>query len=1026
MKMLSLTLLLLLLTASAALGYGSIHLQSGNGYSGGPDSSVKVVGAYLANPGFSSDVPLHNAYVTDTLSSWTDVGINAQWVSTDVSGWGPRGGYKYYTTFTLPSTVASATILVSFRADDVVYPLLNGIDFTGFSQVGGGPGSSGIFTPASYQVDISNLVHPGENELSFMVANVAGANVGNNPTGLQFQANISYTTETRGVITAFTSGASAFGASGGTGTIGVAATGSWRASTGDSWIKLPGSSFSGNCNIVYNVSSNPTGSARTGTIAIGDKIFVVRQAKGDFADNLDTSSWAQPFVNAIYAHGITVGCGNNNYCGGDYVTREQMAAFIIRAKFTDSFTLDTMTPHFEDVPSSTPIYFRYIQKMWETGLAAPNQKYNPSSTVTREQMAAFIIRALNGESFTYDQHPYFTDVPSTSIFFKYVQKLKEAGITVSNGTYRPSDPVTRNEMATFLARAFLGMTPRYFVDMNAAPVANAGANQSAFKGAKVTLDGSGSSDAKGYPLSYSWAFTSIPAGSLAALSNPTTVSPSFVPDVVGTYVLSLIVNDGNKDSAASAVTINVSRGNTAPVARAGTTQNVATGTLVTLDGTASRDADGDRLTYKWAIASKPTGSTASLSSPTAGKPTFTADAAGAYVINLIVNDGAVDSAVSSTTVNAIKSKASPPPPLSQAVAYQIDYAHSGYSSFSPAVTFPSSPAWSTTLNGAVSYPLIADGKVFVTTSRIGSSDGYGTSLYALDEHTGAVVWGPIAISGTYYWSGHAYDHGNLFVVNFDGLLQSFDAATGLPGWITKLPGQYAFSSPPTAVNGIVYVGGAGVGGTLYAVDESSGAVLWTSDVQNGDNSSPTVSSDGVFVSYPCQVYKFDPLTGASLWHYAGGCEGGGGKTSVYANGSLYVRDTSDLVFNAATGALNGSFAATPAPAFSSKYGFFQTSGTLTGIDLATKAPLWRFTGDGRLVSAPIAINEYVLVGSSSGNVYALDAATGSLVWGGTAAAGIPAPDEQNVSQPLTGLGAGEGYLVVPAGDTVTAWSLAGP
>ena len=380
----------------------------------------------------------------------------------------------------------------------------------------------------------------------------------------------------------------------------------------------------------------------------------------------------------------------------------------------------------------------------------------------------------------------------------------------------------------------------------------------------------------------------------------------------------------------------------------------------------------------------------------------------------------------STSVNVFKPTPSQSLPLSQSVAYQIDYAHSGYSYFSSGVTFPGSPSWSATLNGAISYPLIADGKVFVTTSRVDSSGGYGTSLYALDERTGAAVWGPIAISGTYFWSGHAFDHGKIFVINFDGLLRSFDAATGQPGWSIKLPGQYAFSAPPTAVNGIVYLGGAGSGGTLYAVDESNGTVIWTSGVMNGDMSSPTVSTDGVFVSYPCQVYKFDPLTGSSLWHYSGACEGGGGKTSVYANGLLYVRDSSDEIFNAATGSMTGSFNAGPAPAFSAQYGFFQSSGTLTGIDLSTRQVLWSFAGDGNLVSAPVVINQSVIVGSGSGNVYAVNAATGALMWTGKAAAGISRPDEQNVSQPLTGFGAGEGYLIVPAGNTLTAWYLAGP
>jgi outer membrane protein assembly factor BamB len=384
----------------------------------------------------------------------------------------------------------------------------------------------------------------------------------------------------------------------------------------------------------------------------------------------------------------------------------------------------------------------------------------------------------------------------------------------------------------------------------------------------------------------------------------------------------------------------------------------------------------------------------------------------------------------STSISVFQVNPSPAPPLGQSVAYQIDYAHAGAATFGTTITFPSTAAWSVALNGPVSYPLIAGGKVFVMTGAGGSP--YGTTLYALDQVTGASVWGPTFIPGTYFRAGLAYDHGTLFVINFEGVLSSFDAATGQPGWSTQLPGSF-YDSPPTAVNGIVYVGGSGA---LRAVDEANGSVIWTAGVANGDQSAPTVSSDGVFVSYPCQTYKFDPITGSPLWHNAGGCEGGGGRTSVYANGLLYVRDeisTTAQILDAATGNQVNTFPApfpTPAPAFSATTGFFQSSGTLQAIDLGSHNALWSFAGDSNtanLVSAPVFVDHYVFVGTSSGNVYALDTSNnGSSVWSKSAGAAIQGPDEHNVSGPLTGFGLGEGYLVVPAGSVLTAWRLIGP
>jgi hypothetical protein len=71
-------------------------------------------------------------------------------------------------------------------------------------------------------------------------------------------------------------------------------------------------------------------------------------------------------------------------------------------------------------------------------------------------MAAFLIRSLMDEDFTYPQTPYFKDVPATNPFFKYVQKLRELGITVGcrpPDDYCPNDPVTRGQAATFLVKS---------------------------------------------------------------------------------------------------------------------------------------------------------------------------------------------------------------------------------------------------------------------------------------------------------------------------------------------------------------------------------------------------------------------------------------------------------------------------------------------------------------------------------------------------------------------------------------------
>jgi len=170
---------------------------------------------------------------------------------------------------------------------------------------------------------------------------------------------------------------------------------------------------------------------------------------------------------------------------------------------------------------------------------------------------------------------------------------------------------------------------------NVPPVANAGVAQSVIVGDLVQLDGSGSSDANGDPLNYSWAIVSKPATSAAALSNPTAVNPTFTADVSGGYNLTLIVLDGQTSSPAATVT--VSAFNSPPTANAGLDQTVTEGTIVQLDGSAS---SGANLRYNW---SRQSASCGILSNATAVNPTLTGSVTGTCVMELQVFDRIVGS-----------------------------------------------------------------------------------------------------------------------------------------------------------------------------------------------------------------------------------------------------------------------------------------------------------------------------------------------------------------------------------------------
>src|SRR4030095_9520887 len=96
--------------------------------------------------------------------------------------------------------------------------------------------------------------------------------------------------------------------------------------------------------------------------------------------------------------------------------------------------------------------------------------------------------------------------------------------------------------------------------------------------------------------------------------------------------------------------------NRRPTARAGQDRTVSTHSIATLNGGGSTDADGDSLTYKWTLVSRPEGSLASLESRTHVNPSFEVDVPGSYVLRLIVNDGIMDSAPDTVTFSTSNSR----------------------------------------------------------------------------------------------------------------------------------------------------------------------------------------------------------------------------------------------------------------------------------------------------------------------------------------------------------------------------------
>ena len=189
-------------------------------------------------------------------------------------------------------------------------------------------------------------------------------------------------------------------------------------------------------------------------------------ASGFFTD--DDGSVHVRAIEAIADEGITKGCNppvNDLYCPTQPVTREQMATFLVRALDLPSGSVD-----FADV-SATSVHAADIAALAAAGITRgcnppDNTNFCPQDRVTREQMASFLVRALGLPSGSVD----FADVSASSVHAADIAALAAAGITKGcnppdNTNFCPGNSVTREQMASFLSRALgLDTSPRVVVN----------------------------------------------------------------------------------------------------------------------------------------------------------------------------------------------------------------------------------------------------------------------------------------------------------------------------------------------------------------------------------------------------------------------------------------------------------------------------------------------------------------------------------------------------------------------------------
>ena len=182
---------------------------------------------------------------------------------------------------------------------------------------------------------------------------------------------------------------------------------------------------------------------------------------GSFAD-VPTGNPFYPSIETLFHTGVTGGCGGADYCPHDPVTRAQMAVFLLKMKFGAAHVPPPCTGGvFADVPCAGAPSDPWISELAALGITSGcgGNLYCPGDTVTRQQMAVFLLKTLQGSAYVPPACvEQFDDVPCSSPFAAWIGELYARGITggcsVTPALYCPTGNSSRGQMAAFLVKTF--------------------------------------------------------------------------------------------------------------------------------------------------------------------------------------------------------------------------------------------------------------------------------------------------------------------------------------------------------------------------------------------------------------------------------------------------------------------------------------------------------------------------------------------------------------------------------------------
>jgi len=221
---------------------------------------------------------------------------------------------------------------------------------------------------------------------------------------------------------------------------------------------------SGGSNGLIDYVDRPLSNIATSTTT--QRFLLVQLTYPDFIfSDVPPYYWAWQEIERLYNNGITAGCSTSpmRYCPENTVTRAQMAVFLLRGIHGSTYTPPPATgTMFYDVFTNT-FAAAWIEQLYTEGITSGcgGGNFCPNQSVTHAQMAVFLLRSKYSSSYTPPAATgtMFNDVPTGSFAADWIEQLATENISYgahgcSSGNYCPSNPVTRAEMAGMLLRTF--------------------------------------------------------------------------------------------------------------------------------------------------------------------------------------------------------------------------------------------------------------------------------------------------------------------------------------------------------------------------------------------------------------------------------------------------------------------------------------------------------------------------------------------------------------------------------------------